>query len=120
MVSRSIAELRPRLPGARWVTAEGYHLTLQFLGEIEDALISVLGEQLGPVFEGHGRISVQLGAGGTFPRGRAARIAWIGIEDPGPVVELAQDVQAKCTALDVQQEKRSFMRFFGKIADVPT
>ena len=34
----SLALLRGGLPGARWIDRENYHLTLRFIGDIDDAL----------------------------------------------------------------------------------
>src|ERR1700735_5739646 len=38
MVAQSLAMMRGGLPGARWIDAENYHLTLRFIGDIDDAL----------------------------------------------------------------------------------
>jgi 2'-5' RNA ligase len=108
LVARSIAEVRPRLPVAQWVAAENYHLTLQFLGEIDEALIAELEDRIGAVFESHEPFSLRLGTGGTFPTGVPARIAWIGIDDQGRLEELARDVRAACADLDIHREKRPF------------
>ena len=37
-VAQSLAMMRGGLPGARWIDAENYHLTLRFIGDIDDAL----------------------------------------------------------------------------------
>jgi 2'-5' RNA ligase len=37
-VAQSLSMLRGGLPGARWVDPENYHLTLRFIGDIDDAL----------------------------------------------------------------------------------
>ena len=37
-VGRSLSALRGGLPGARWIDPENYHLTLRFIGDIDDAL----------------------------------------------------------------------------------
>ena len=37
-IGQSLALLRGGLPGARWITPENYHLTLRFIGDIDDAL----------------------------------------------------------------------------------
>ena len=34
----SLSMLRGGLPGARWIDPENYHLTLRFIGDIDDAL----------------------------------------------------------------------------------
>ncbi|MCC6889814.1 MAG: RNA 2',3'-cyclic phosphodiesterase [Hyphomicrobiales bacterium] len=35
-VSRSLALLRGGLPGARWIDPENYHVTLRFIGDVDD------------------------------------------------------------------------------------
>ena len=37
-VGQSLSMLRGGLPGARWIDPENYHLTLRFIGDIDDAL----------------------------------------------------------------------------------
>ncbi len=37
-IGQSLAALRGGLPGARWVDPENYHLTLRFIGDIDDVL----------------------------------------------------------------------------------
>src|SRR5215469_1782294 len=37
-VGQSLAMMRGGLPGARWIDPENYHLTLRFIGDIDDAL----------------------------------------------------------------------------------
>ncbi|MFZ3225937.1 MAG: RNA 2',3'-cyclic phosphodiesterase, partial [Xanthobacteraceae bacterium] len=37
-VAQTLAMMRGGLPGARWIDAENYHLTLRFIGDIDDAL----------------------------------------------------------------------------------
>ncbi len=37
-VARALATLRGGLPGARWIDPEHYHITLRFIGDIDDAL----------------------------------------------------------------------------------
>jgi 2'-5' RNA ligase len=37
-VAQSLAMLRGGLPGARWVEPENYHITLRFIGDVDDGL----------------------------------------------------------------------------------
>lgn len=36
-VAESLARLRGGVPGARWIDAENYHITLRFIGDVDDA-----------------------------------------------------------------------------------
>lgn len=88
------AALRKSFAGARWVRPEGIHLTLRFLGEIDEALVNALGEDLrvlamrsGPPF------SLAVGGVGFFPRRASPRVVWVGLrnpaDDPGALARLA-------------------------------
>jgi RNA 2',3'-cyclic 3'-phosphodiesterase len=48
-IGQSLSLLRGGLPGARWITPENYHLTLRFIGDIDDALAREIAYMLGQV-----------------------------------------------------------------------
>ena len=75
-VAQSLAMLRGGLPGARWIDPEHYHLTLRFIGDIDDALASDIAAML----DGVSRMSFELrldglsSFGGRKPRAVVANI----------------------------------------------
>jgi RNA 2',3'-cyclic 3'-phosphodiesterase len=84
-VRRRVAGLRERLPRARWVDPGVLHVTLLFLGEVEPAEVAPLAGALGRAAAGHAPLPLRLAGGGTFPPGRPARVAWVGVDAPaGP------------------------------------
>jgi len=48
-VAQSLATLRGGLPGARWIDPENYHLTLRFIGDVDDTLAQEVAWVLGQV-----------------------------------------------------------------------
>jgi RNA 2',3'-cyclic 3'-phosphodiesterase len=48
-IGQSMAQLRGGLPGARWIDPENYHLTLRFIGDIDDTLAEEIADLLGQV-----------------------------------------------------------------------
>jgi 2'-5' RNA ligase len=48
-IVQSMARLRGGLPGARWVEPENYHLTLRFIGDVDDALAEEIADLLNQV-----------------------------------------------------------------------
>src|SRR5260370_41356722 len=48
-IVQSMARLRGGLPGARWVEPENYHLTLRFIGDVDDALAEEIADLLSKV-----------------------------------------------------------------------
>jgi 2'-5' RNA ligase len=48
-IAAALSTLRGGLPGARWVDPENYHLTLRFIGDIDDAMARDVAFMLGQV-----------------------------------------------------------------------
>jgi 2'-5' RNA ligase len=97
-ISAVIDKVRNSMPPARWVDFRNYHLTLRFLGDIEESTGKRLEAELEPIFRRYEPFKLRLGHAGTFPAGRPARVAWVGLIDAGPLEELAQEVRAVTAA----------------------
>jgi 2'-5' RNA ligase len=80
-----VRRLYTQLPGARWVPAEQLHLTLRFLGEVEEAGVPSIKKALGRV--SFPPFALSLSGVGHFPAGRFPRVFWVGF---APAPELAQ------------------------------
>jgi 2'-5' RNA ligase len=48
-IAQSLAALRGGLPGARWVDPENYHVTLRFIGNVDDIIAHEVASLLGRV-----------------------------------------------------------------------
>ena len=105
-VGLALSHYRGGLPGARWVEPDNYHVTLRFIGDIDDALardvFAVLGEgrRRGPLTVTLDRLA---SFGGERPRALFARV------EPTPDL---QDLQAEherlMRRLGLPPEKRKF------------
>ena len=103
---RALAGLRQDIPGARWVPVEQIHLTLAFLGELDEA---ALGRLTGELV----RIQVpefRLGFSGTgcFPDRRRPRVLWVGLEPQPRLMQLAAGVHQAVLGCGIPQEERPF------------
>jgi 2'-5' RNA ligase len=87
-VRRRMAGLRERLPRARWVNPDVLHLTLLFLGEVPPDGMTALAGRLTDAFAPFPAMPLRLAGAGTFPPGRPARVAWIGVWAPPQLVPL--------------------------------
>ena len=76
-VAQSLAMLRGGLPGARWIDPENYHLTLRFIGDVDDQteleVASLLGRVRRKPFEL--RFDALSSFGGNRPRAVIATLA---------------------------------------------
>src|SRR5256885_16906161 len=81
-LGESLSLLRGGLPGARWIDPENYHLTLRFIGDVDDDIAQEIAWLLGKVrrkdFEL--RLDGLLSFGGEKPR------AGVGTVAPSPSV----------------------------------
>ncbi len=77
--------------GLRWTPQESWHLTLAFLGEVDDATLPRLTERLARAAHRHPPLTLRLSGGGRF----GDRALWAGVAgDVRPLSRLAQSVTA--------------------------
>jgi 2'-5' RNA ligase len=101
--------LKERATGVRWVRPEGIHLTLKFLGEVEQDRIEAIEHKAGEVVQGIRPFTVEIKGGGGFPTAKNPRVIWIGVEDhSGMLKQLQTRIEAGMAELSFTQEKRGF------------
>lgn len=102
---------RLRASGAdvSWTRPEGMHLTLKFLGEIEEKRVPKIEASLEMATNGIGSFSLRVSSMGTFPDIRRPRVVWIGLEeDGGSLSKLQENVERELGAIGFPGEKRGF------------
>jgi 2'-5' RNA ligase len=91
----AVAPLRLAWPELRWTGRDAWHLTLAFLGEVDEELTGKLGDRLQRAAARHSRLSLSLGGAGAFPAAARARVLWTGIRgDRRGLAALAASVAA--------------------------
>ena len=91
----TVAPLRPDWPGLRWTGRPAWHLTLAFLGEVNEDTAAALGPRLGRAAHRHPSLSLSFACGRAFPAPGRARVLWTGIRgDRRALGALASSVAA--------------------------
>lgn len=98
-----IRELKATGADVRWTQTGGLHLTLKFLGEIDDGQAPVVKKVLGDVAGRHSAFPLRLEGTGAFPGERNPRVLWAGFS-PAPELLLLQD------EFDRELEREGFPR----------
>jgi 2'-5' RNA ligase len=105
-----VDRLKVRTEGVRWVKSEGIHITVKFLGEIEEAMAGRMHETLTPVGATFGPVSARLGPLDAFPTVRRARVIVVklksGVE---PIQAIFSDIEDRLADIDVEREKRGLV-----------
>jgi 2'-5' RNA ligase len=76
-IGESLARLRGGLFGARWIDVENYHLTLRFIGDVDDVIAHEVASLLGRVKRGAFELHLEglTSFGGRKPRAVVATVA---------------------------------------------
>lgn len=64
---------------ARWTREENFHLTVAFLGNIDEGIVPAVAERLGPLAERIAPERIVLAGVGGFPHSRP-RVLWLGLD----------------------------------------
>lgn len=104
----------------RWVRAENIHLTLKFLGDIEEIKINEIAEAVSKTAEKHSPISLKAKGIGVFPGIKRPRVLWVGLAGQlEALVKLQTTLDKNLIVLDFPREKRPFKGHLtmGRIKD---
>lgn len=109
LAARAIESLRALGDGVSWVKPDNLHYTLRFLGELGKDGARRAGEAADEAVKGHAAFDVTLGTVGAFPRGRGARVIWLGLaEGAEPFVALAKRLESSLARRGFEPEARGF------------
>jgi 2'-5' RNA ligase len=100
--------LRSLEAGLAWVPAEKLHLTIKFLGEVDDAGAARLIDAVEQVAGLHRPFDMTLGGVGAFPNFRLARVVWIGVQNDPKLEWLHHDLEIACADVGYEVEGRAF------------
>jgi 2'-5' RNA ligase len=106
-----IAELRAEGSGVRasWERPEKLHLTLKFIGEIEQAQMRELAEALAEAARSVEAFEIAVEGAGAFPPKSAPRVLWLGVRDEaGGLARLRERLEAACARRHFPRERRPF------------
>ena len=102
-----LSTCREMAPAFRWVTPESLHLTVGFLGRVEPGPLDSLAAALRALAVEPFPIS--LGGLGTFGRGAAVRVVWLGLAaGADQLIRLASEVEARSAAIGFEPEARPY------------
>lgn len=106
-IADASALLKPQIAAVRWVAPVNFHLTLKFLGDIDEGLIEPIGAALREQLRLFPRFTINAKGLGVFPGPKRPRVLWVGLTGDDLIL-LASRVDSALQPLGFAQESRTF------------
>jgi len=103
-----VDELRDRKVRASWARPATIHLTLRFLGDLEESILPSVIEAVERAAAGIAPFEMATSGIGAFPSPARPRVLWSGIDAPDALYELHAALEDELKALGFARERRSF------------
>lgn len=94
--------------GVKWVEPRGMHLTLKFLGEVDEKLLPGIHAGMMRACSEFAPFVIRLRGTGVFPNAKRPRVYWAGIEGPSALLELQARIDAEMQRLGFPAEEQKF------------
>ena len=108
-VREALTHLQAGLPGAHWIPDENLHLTLRFIGEVQEPAVDELGEALWRIRAPGFRLALKgVGKFGGMSRRSPARLVYAGVEAGRELTDLAMRIEHAITDAGFAPETRKF------------
>jgi len=91
----------------KWVRFDNLHITLQFLGEIDESKKKEIAAVIAEIARKFTPFQVKLEGIGCFPNPRNPRVLWIGAKEGAEkLCEIAQNLETTLSRFGIKEEKR--------------
>lgn len=103
--------LHKRISGndVKWVNPKGIHLTLKFLGYVEEKLIEPVSFTVAGIVRDQRPLELKAERIGAFPGLKNPRVIWLGIHgDVGRLSVLQKEIEKALIPFGFEEEKRAF------------
>ncbi|MFH0827731.1 MAG: RNA 2',3'-cyclic phosphodiesterase [Candidatus Omnitrophota bacterium] len=108
-LSRLQAKLKTAGADVKWVEPKNIHLTLKFLGEIDEQTIEKLNSCLEKIRKIKKPFTLNLSSPGAFPNPASPRVIWVGIKQGNTEIkEITLLLEKQSTEIGLTPENREF------------
>ena len=103
-----VQSLKSSRADVRWVGNRGMHLTLKFLGPIDEGRGDKVRRVLDEVAHRHAPFELRAEGTGAFPGDRNPRVLWVGFAAEPELTRLQEDLDLSLAAEGFERESRDF------------
>lgn len=122
-IAMSLSFLVGGIHGARWIDKENYHLTLRFMGDLENGAANELVDAFEAITPE--RFELELSGAGYFG-GAKPRALWVGVQTSAALEQVQARQERLCQQLGLPPEQRKYTphvtlaRLKGKVSIMET
>jgi 2'-5' RNA ligase len=106
-VRARLLALQGGVPGAKWAQEDNLHLTLRFIGEVDEPAFADIAEALGEVEAP--AFTLQLAGVGQFGDRKRAYALWAGVRASEPLALLRGRIETALSRAGVPRDDRKFL-----------
>ncbi|TBW59615.1 RNA 2',3'-cyclic phosphodiesterase [Marinobacter halodurans] len=105
-IRQALTALRSELKGARWQTAEQIHLTLSFIGNVDDDCLPLVYDALYGLRLEPFKLTVS--GVGLFGSPQYPKNLWAGVIEREPLIALHEGIHERLSGFNVASQERGF------------
>lgn len=94
--------------GVKLVSKENLHITLKFLGEVNEFLIPAISDKLKAIAKAFNPFVLKISHPGAFPNSNFPQVVWLGVENEVTIKKLANTIEESLKSMGFKREERDF------------
>ncbi len=103
-----VESIKPQWEGVRWESSEKFHVTLNFLGEVDESKLSDVERILSLIGEGVSPFEMEINGFGGFPSLRKPRVLFVDLSDNNELSRFQLGLEERLEAIGFARENRRF------------
>lgn len=106
LLRQRLTVMQGGIEGARWTERDNFHITLTFIGEVDEMTAETIDEALSPIRTE--KFSLRLKGTGSFAQGKYPKVLWMGVEQNDVLHRLKEKIDRALMAAHVPFENRKY------------
>jgi len=105
-IKERLLELKLNIPGTKWTPEDQLHITLKFIGEVDNLSFKVIKDSLSEIKMGQFPLGFK--GVGSFSTGKSPKILWAGLTDNSLLKQLRNKIESTLNECGIKREGRKF------------
>jgi 2'-5' RNA ligase len=107
-INHYVESIKPHWEGVRWESREKFHLTLKFLGEVDESKLSDVEKTLRLGVKGVSPFEMAITGFGGFPSLRRPRVLFVDLSDNNELLKFQLELEEGLEHIGFARENRKF------------